>query len=126
MIHSQNLIYREGQNCSTILGNEAKQSKCEKSERTQIFPSDIKFSSQTTGNDYAQVQRNVDNDSKPLTRTNVTQHDKIWVKDERKNEIGKLIPPPETGSVLTDPLDCSACDLSVLFLDCSLCDLFDC
>jgi hypothetical protein len=47
----------------TSVGNEAKQSKCEKSERTQIFPSDIKFSSQTTGNDYAQVQRNVDNDS---------------------------------------------------------------
>ena len=97
----------------TSVGNESKQSKCEKSERTQILPSDIKFSSQTTGNDYAQVQRNVDNDSKPLTRTNVTQHDKIWVKDERKNEIGKLIPPlqditPETTEELWnnfDPLD---------------------
>jgi hypothetical protein len=42
----------------TSVGNEAKQSKCEKSERTQIFPSDIKFSSQTTGN--AQILLMVD------------------------------------------------------------------
>lgn len=97
----------------TSVVNEAKQIKFEKSECTQTFSSGIKFSSQTTGSDYAHVQRNVDNDSKPLTRTNVTQHDKIWVKDEPKNETGKLIPPlqditPETTEELWnnfDPLD---------------------
>ncbi|XP_076087400.1 uncharacterized protein LOC143057856 [Mytilus galloprovincialis] len=52
-------------------------------------------------------------DAKPLTRTNVTQHDKIWVKDEPKHEPGTLVPPlqditPETTEELWnnyDPLD---------------------
>lgn len=57
--------------------------------------------------------RNADIDSQPLTRTNVTQHDKIWVKDEPKNKPGVLSPPlqditPETTEELWnnfDPLD---------------------
>ncbi|CAC5407116.1 unnamed protein product [Mytilus coruscus] len=52
-------------------------------------------------------------DANPLTRTNVTQHDKIWVRDEPKHGPGTLIPPlqditPETTEELWnnyDPLD---------------------
>lgn len=55
----------------------------------------------------------INSDTKPLTRTNVTQHDKIWVKEEPRHPPGTLSPPlqeitPETTEELWnnyDPLD---------------------